>query len=146
MLCANTNSQLKRHKYQIPTHSTGSLRSQYAIAKIGSCFIYVRKCKCRRQKTGVFAIKPSGVPYDELSPEKMVIVDFEAKMVDGKLRPSSDTKTHAVLYKHWENIRRYIAYAFNLCHCMGAGPDGIFLSTELLMQIIIQLIFPARHP
>lgn len=53
---------------------------------------------------GVFAIKPSGVPYDELTPKKMVIVDFDAKTVHGKLRPSSDTKTHAVLYKHWEKI------------------------------------------
>ena len=53
---------------------------------------------------GVFAIKPSGVPYDELSPEKMVIVDFDGKTVEGKLRPSSDTKTHAILYKHWEKI------------------------------------------
>jgi L-ribulose-5-phosphate 4-epimerase len=52
----------------------------------------------------VFAIKPSGVPYDDLSPDKMVIVDFDANVVEGKLRPSSDTKTHAVLYKHWENI------------------------------------------
>lgn len=53
---------------------------------------------------GVFAIKPSGVPYAELSVDKMVIVDFEAKVVHGSLRPSSDTKTHAVLYKHWEKI------------------------------------------
>jgi L-ribulose-5-phosphate 4-epimerase len=53
---------------------------------------------------GVFAIKPSGVPYDELSVEKMVIVDFDGKTVEGKLRPSSDTKTHAILYKHWEKI------------------------------------------
>ena len=53
---------------------------------------------------GVFAIKPSGVPYEELSPESMVIVDFDGLVVKGKLRPSSDTKTHAVLYKHWENI------------------------------------------
>jgi L-ribulose-5-phosphate 4-epimerase len=53
---------------------------------------------------GVFAIKPSGVPYEELSPAKMVIVDFDGKTVDGTLRPSSDTLTHAVLYKHWENI------------------------------------------
>jgi L-ribulose-5-phosphate 4-epimerase len=56
-----------------------------------------------RQK-GVFAIKPSGVPYELLTPEKMVIVDFEGKTVEGTLRPSSDTKTHAVLYKHWEKI------------------------------------------
>ena len=53
---------------------------------------------------GVFAIKPSGVPYNELTPKKMVIVDFNAIVVKGKLRPSSDTKTHAVLYKHWEKI------------------------------------------
>ncbi|NLR68082.1 L-ribulose-5-phosphate 4-epimerase [Chitinophaga varians] len=53
---------------------------------------------------GVFAIKPSGVPYAELSPEKMVIVDFDGKTVEGQLRPSSDTLTHAVLYKHWEDI------------------------------------------
>lgn len=52
----------------------------------------------------VFAIKPSGVPYEQLSPEKMVIVDFDGNVVDGDLRPSSDTKTHAVLYKHWEGI------------------------------------------
>jgi len=53
---------------------------------------------------GVFAIKPSGVPYDQLSPKKMVVVDFEGKTVKGTLRPSSDTKTHAVLYKHWQKI------------------------------------------
>ena len=53
---------------------------------------------------GVFAIKPSGVPYEELTPDSMVIVDFEGKIVKGKLRPSSDTLTHAVLYKHWEKI------------------------------------------
>lgn len=52
----------------------------------------------------VFAIKPSGVPYEDLTPAKMVIVDFEGNTVEGNLRPSSDTKTHAVLYKHWENI------------------------------------------
>lgn len=53
---------------------------------------------------GVFAIKPSGVPYSDLSPGKMVIVDFDGKTVEGSLRPSSDTLTHAVLYKHWEGI------------------------------------------
>ncbi len=53
---------------------------------------------------GVFAIKPSGVAYEELSPDKMVIVDFDGVTVEGSLRPSSDTKTHAVLYKHWNKI------------------------------------------
>jgi len=56
------------------------------------------------RKLGAFAIKPSGVSYKKLSPKKMVVVDFEANVIDGKLRPSSDTKTHALLYKTWENI------------------------------------------
>ncbi len=56
------------------------------------------------RNAGVFAIKPSGVPYEELSPDKMVIVDLDGKTVEGKLRPSSDTLTHAVLYKHWLSI------------------------------------------
>jgi L-ribulose-5-phosphate 4-epimerase len=55
-------------------------------------------------KNNVFAIKPSGVPYSELTPQKMVIVDFDGRVIDGKLRPSSDTQTHAVLYKYWQNI------------------------------------------
>ncbi len=55
-------------------------------------------------KQKVFAIKPSGVPYEELTPEKMVIVDFEGHVIEGVLRPSSDTLTHAVLYKHWNEI------------------------------------------
>lgn len=53
---------------------------------------------------GVFAIKPSGVPYQDLTVDSMVVVNFEGEVVAGDLRPSSDTKTHAVLYKHWKNI------------------------------------------
>ncbi|RYF20821.1 MAG: L-ribulose-5-phosphate 4-epimerase [Flavobacteriales bacterium] len=56
------------------------------------------------RKEGVFAIKPSGVPYPELTANAMVIVDFDGKTVEGNLRPSSDTKTHAVLYKNWQDI------------------------------------------
>ncbi len=53
---------------------------------------------------GVFAIKPSGVPYETLQPEDIVIVDFDNKVVEGKMRPSSDTKTHAFLYREWPEI------------------------------------------
>lgn len=52
----------------------------------------------------VFAIKPSGVPYEDLKPSDMVIIDFDSNIIEGDLRPSSDTKTHAVLYKEWEGI------------------------------------------
>jgi L-ribulose-5-phosphate 4-epimerase len=56
----------------------------------------------------VFAIKPSGVAYEELTPEKMVIVDFEGNVIEGDLRPSSDTKTHAVLYKHCAEMKSIV--------------------------------------
>ena len=53
---------------------------------------------------GVFTIKPSGVPYDVLKSEDIVVVDFDNQVVEGKLNPSSDTKTHAYLYTHWDSI------------------------------------------
>jgi L-ribulose-5-phosphate 4-epimerase len=74
------------------------------LPKLGLVIFTFGNVSAADRSLGVFAIKPSGVPYEDLSPEKMVIVDFEGKTVEGKLRPSSDTKTHAVLYKHWEKI------------------------------------------
>jgi len=56
------------------------------------------------RENGVFAIKPSGVPYEDLKPEDIVIVDFDNNIIEGTMRPSSDTKTHAYLYKNWPNI------------------------------------------
>jgi L-ribulose-5-phosphate 4-epimerase len=74
------------------------------LPKLGLVLFTFGNVSAADREQGLFAIKPSGVPYEELSPEKMVIVDFDGKTVDGKLRPSSDTKTHAVLYKHWKSI------------------------------------------
>jgi L-ribulose-5-phosphate 4-epimerase len=53
---------------------------------------------------GIFAIKPSGFPYDELTPESMVLVDLDNRIVEGKQNPSSDTRTHTVLYRSFPNI------------------------------------------
>ena len=53
---------------------------------------------------GVFAIKPSGVSYDELKPDDIVVCDMDGKRVEGTMRPSSDTNTHAVLYKAFDGI------------------------------------------
>ena len=53
---------------------------------------------------GLVAIKPSGVPYEELKPEHMVVCDLEGTVVETKLRPSSDVATHLELYKHFPNI------------------------------------------
>lgn len=56
------------------------------------------------RESGLFVIKPSGVPYEELSPDKMVVVNLDGKVVEGDLNPSSDTPTHVELYKAFKNI------------------------------------------
>lgn len=66
-------------------------------------FTFGNASACDRE-SGVFAIKPSGVPYEKLRPGDMVVVDFDGQTISGNLRPSSDTLTHAVMYKHWETI------------------------------------------
>ena len=53
---------------------------------------------------GVFAIKPSGVPYENLTAADMVVVDLENRTVEGKLKPSSDTRTHTHLYLNFTSI------------------------------------------
>lgn len=53
---------------------------------------------------GLVAIKPSGVPYDELRAKDLVVVDLDGNVVDGKLRPSSDLPTHLVLYRAFSQI------------------------------------------
>jgi L-ribulose-5-phosphate 4-epimerase len=57
---------------------------------------------------GVFAIKPSGVDYAHLSPGDMVIVDFDGRVVEGALRPSSDTPTHRRLLLAFEGVRAVV--------------------------------------
>jgi L-ribulose-5-phosphate 4-epimerase len=74
------------------------------LPKLGLVLFTFGNVSAADRDKGVFAIKPSGVAYDDLSPGKMVVVDFEGVRVQGKLNPSSDTLTHAVLYKHWEKI------------------------------------------
>jgi L-ribulose-5-phosphate 4-epimerase len=79
-------------------------RANRQLPVLGLVFFNFGNLSVANQNEGVFAIKPSGIPYDELMPEKMVIVDFDGKTVEGNLNPSSDTQTHAVLYKNWKNI------------------------------------------
>jgi L-ribulose-5-phosphate 4-epimerase len=56
------------------------------------------------RKKGVIAIKPSGVPYEKLTPEKIVLLDLQGNVIEGKLRPSSDTLTHLELYRSFSDI------------------------------------------
>jgi L-ribulose-5-phosphate 4-epimerase len=56
-------------------------------------------------ETGLVVIKPSGVSYEAMRPEKMVVVDLNGQVIEGDLRPSSDTPTHLVLYRAFTGIR-----------------------------------------
>ncbi|MFZ4775963.1 MAG: L-ribulose-5-phosphate 4-epimerase AraD [Terrimicrobiaceae bacterium] len=62
---------------------------------------------CDRE-SGAFAIKPSGVPYDKLTPGDMVILDLEGNILEGSLRPSSDTPTHRRLFLGFPGIRSVV--------------------------------------
>lgn len=56
------------------------------------------------REKGVFVIKPSGVDYNDLRPEDMVVVSLDGHVVEGNLNPSTDTPTHAFLYRHWTDL------------------------------------------
>ena len=56
------------------------------------------------RQAGCFVIKPSGVAYEKMRPEDMVVVDLEGRVVEGDLNPSSDMPTHLVLYQHFADI------------------------------------------
>ncbi|MGS2761496.1 L-ribulose-5-phosphate 4-epimerase [Sinomicrobium sp. M5D2P9] len=79
-------------------------RANMQLPELGLVVYTFGNVSCVDRDKKVFAIKPSGVPYADLSPEDMVIVDFDNNIIEGKMRPSSDTKTHAYLYKIWEDI------------------------------------------
>lgn len=90
------------HKYK--TIQSEAYLANMQLPELGLVLFTFGNASAVDRANGVFAIKPSGVPYKDLRETDMVIVDFEGKVVEGKLRPSSDTATHAVLYKNWENI------------------------------------------
>jgi L-ribulose-5-phosphate 4-epimerase len=92
------------HTTRYEAIKVAAFEANMQLPKLGLVLFTFGNVSAADHNEGVFAIKPSGVPYDQLSAEKMVIVDFDGKTVEGKLRPSSDTKTHAVLYKHWPKI------------------------------------------
>ncbi len=73
------------------------------------------------RESGLFVIKPSGVEYDKLTPEDMVVVDLNGNKVEGHYNPSSDTPTHVELYKAFPENRRHCAYTFSMGNKLGTG-------------------------
>jgi len=74
---------------------------------------------------GLIAIKPSGVMYDELTPDKIVLLDMDGNIIEGTLNPSSDTPTHLELYRNFEAIG-------GICH---AHPTGATMWAQACKEI-----------
>jgi L-ribulose-5-phosphate 4-epimerase len=79
-------------------------RCNMELPKLGLALHTFGNASAVDRERGVVAIKPSGVPYETLTPEMIVVVDLENRVVEGALRPSSDTKTHTLLYRHFGGI------------------------------------------
>ncbi|MFX3681329.1 MAG: L-ribulose-5-phosphate 4-epimerase AraD [bacterium] len=87
-------TELKREAYE----------ANIALPKQGLINLTFGNASAVDRDKGIFAIKPSGVDYAELTPEMMVLVDLEGNQVEGDLRPSSDTPTHRRLFIAFESI------------------------------------------
>lgn len=76
------------------------------------------------REKGLFVIKPSGVDYDALRPEDLVIMDLEGNKVEGEMNPSSDTKTHLILYREFPEIGGIVhTHSTNAVAWAQAGED-----------------------
>lgn len=77
------------------------------------------------RESGLIAIKPSGVPYDGMVPEDMVLVDLEGNVVEGKRRPSSDTPTHLALYRAFPALGGVVHTHSRWATCFAQAGRGI---------------------
>lgn len=80
------------------------LRANLELVARGLVIDTFGNCSAIARDQGIIGIKPSGVPYDTMRPEDIVLTDLEGRIVEGKLRPSSDLPTHIVLYRAFSHI------------------------------------------
>ena len=95
------------------------------------------------RETGYFVIKPSGVDYDVLTPDDMVVMDLEGNKIEGKYKPSSDTATHLELYKKYPEIGGIVHT--HSPEAVAWAQAGIFHSTAPLTQTISWAQFHVRE-
>ena len=93
------------------------------------------------REQGLFVIKPSGVPYSELTPADMVVIDLAGNRVEGKLNPSSDTPTHLALYKAFPEIGA-LPTPIPPGPARGRKPGGTYRHTALLTRILPTATYP----
>src|SRR5512140_1493357 len=80
------------------------LEANLELARRGLAIFTFGNASGISREDGLVVIKPSGVPYDSMRPEDLVVTDLEGRTVEGKLRPSSDLATHLVLYRSFPAI------------------------------------------
>jgi L-ribulose-5-phosphate 4-epimerase len=80
------------------------LEANLALVKHGLVVFTWGNVSERDPETGHIIIKPSGVPYDQMEADQMVVLDSNGQQIDGTLKPSSDAPTHMMLYKHFNDI------------------------------------------
>jgi len=79
----------------------------------------------RDPESGQVVIKPSGVPYDQLTPENMVVVSLAGEVIEGALRPSVDTATHLYVYRHRSDVNGVVHTHSNYATAFAAAGRGI---------------------
>ena len=87
------------------------------------------------RESGLFVIKPSGVEYDVMTADDMVVVDLQGKVVEGRLKPSSDTATHVELYKAFQISGESFIHTHRMLPA-GHSPAEASHAMELHMQTI----------
>lgn len=75
----------------------------------------------RDTETGLVAIKPSGLMFPDLTPESMVVVDLDGKVVEGNLKPSSDTASHLYIYQHRDDVNSVVHTHSNYASAFAAN-------------------------
>ncbi len=95
------------------------------------------------RETGLVVIKPSGVSYDGMTAEDMVVVDLDGNVVEGKYKPSSDTPTHVALYRAFPKMGG-IVHTHSLGRRLGHRPAEVFLFMVRLRQITFMAAYPVH--
>jgi hypothetical protein len=97
------------------------LKANLDLVRYGLVLLTWGNVSAYDEDTGLVVIKPSGVSYDAMKAEDMVVVDLEGRREEGSLAPSSDTPTHIELYRAFKGIKAGSAHAFEMGDELGAG-------------------------
>ena len=87
-----------------------------------------------------FVIKPSGIEYDRLTPEDMVVMDLDGNRVEGRYNPSSDTKTHLILYQNFKDIGGVVH-----THCTGRSGYCLYGNHTMWLFLWWYSMYKASH-